>query len=126
MRQENSLNRRWHGERHVVLRLRICASGRSYFAQDDKNVGARGLLLIDVRGGGGQRRLGHEEIVVVKIVVEVAGDLGAWNPMTADEQLGYVYIPLTAPTAWMASMTAMPQTMATCQSPTWAFVRTAA
>src|SRR5262245_25904347 len=30
---------------------------------------------------------------------KVAGDLGAWNPMTADEQLGYVYIPLTAPTA---------------------------
>jgi glucose dehydrogenase len=30
---------------------------------------------------------------------KVAGDVGAWNPMTADEQLGYVYIPLTAPTA---------------------------
>jgi glucose dehydrogenase len=30
---------------------------------------------------------------------KVAGDLGAWNPMSADEQLGYVYIPLTAPTA---------------------------
>ncbi len=30
---------------------------------------------------------------------KVAGDIGAWNPMTADEQLGYVYIPLTAPTA---------------------------
>jgi len=30
---------------------------------------------------------------------KIAGDLGAWNPMTADEQLGYVYIPLTAPTA---------------------------
>jgi len=30
---------------------------------------------------------------------KVAGDLGAWNPMTADEQLGYVYLPLTAPTA---------------------------
>jgi len=30
---------------------------------------------------------------------KVAGDLGAWNPMTADEQLGYAYIPLTAPTA---------------------------
>jgi quinoprotein glucose dehydrogenase len=29
----------------------------------------------------------------------VAGDIGAWNPMSADEQLGYVYIPLTAPTA---------------------------
>jgi quinoprotein glucose dehydrogenase len=30
-----------------------------------------------------------------------AGDLGAWNQMTADEELGYVYIPLTAPTsAW--------------------------
>jgi glucose dehydrogenase len=29
----------------------------------------------------------------------IAGDLGAWNPMTADEQLGYVYIPLSAPTA---------------------------
>ncbi len=28
-----------------------------------------------------------------------AGDLGAWNQMTADEDLGYVYIPLTAPTA---------------------------
>jgi quinoprotein glucose dehydrogenase len=28
-----------------------------------------------------------------------AGDLGAWNPMTADEELGYVYIPLTSPTA---------------------------
>ena len=30
---------------------------------------------------------------------KVAGDLGSWNPMTADEQLGYVYIPLSAPTA---------------------------
>ena len=30
---------------------------------------------------------------------KVAGDIGAWNPMSADEQLGYVYIPLTAPTA---------------------------
>jgi quinoprotein glucose dehydrogenase len=30
---------------------------------------------------------------------KIAGDLGAWNPMTADEELGYVYIPLTAPTA---------------------------
>ncbi len=28
-----------------------------------------------------------------------AGDLGAWNPMTADEDLGYVYVPLSAPTA---------------------------
>jgi quinoprotein glucose dehydrogenase len=30
---------------------------------------------------------------------KIAGDLGAWNPMTADEELGYVYVPLTAPTA---------------------------
>jgi glucose dehydrogenase len=30
---------------------------------------------------------------------KIAGDIGAWNPMSADEQLGYVYIPLTAPTA---------------------------
>jgi quinoprotein glucose dehydrogenase len=30
---------------------------------------------------------------------KVAGDLGSWNPMTADEELGYVYIPLTAPTS---------------------------
>jgi glucose dehydrogenase len=30
---------------------------------------------------------------------KVAGDLGAWNPMMADEELGYVYIPLTSPTA---------------------------
>ena len=30
---------------------------------------------------------------------KVAGDLGSWNPMTADEDLGYVYIPLTAPTS---------------------------
>ena len=30
---------------------------------------------------------------------KIAGDLGAWNPMTADEDLGYVYVPLTAPTA---------------------------
>jgi glucose dehydrogenase len=30
---------------------------------------------------------------------KVAGDIGAWNPMSADEQLGHVYIPLTAPTA---------------------------
>ncbi len=30
---------------------------------------------------------------------KIAGDLGAWNPMTADEDLGDVYIPLTAPTA---------------------------
>ncbi len=28
-----------------------------------------------------------------------AGDLGGWCPITADEQLGYVYVPLTAPTA---------------------------
>jgi glucose dehydrogenase len=28
-----------------------------------------------------------------------AGDLGAWNQMTSDEELGMVYIPLTAPTA---------------------------
>jgi quinoprotein glucose dehydrogenase len=30
---------------------------------------------------------------------KVAGDLGAWNPMTGDEELGLVYIPLTSPTA---------------------------
>jgi quinoprotein glucose dehydrogenase len=30
---------------------------------------------------------------------KIAGDLGSWNPMTADEQLGYVYIPLSAPTS---------------------------
>jgi len=30
---------------------------------------------------------------------KIAGDIGAWNPMSADEQLGYVYVPLTAPTA---------------------------
>jgi quinoprotein glucose dehydrogenase len=30
---------------------------------------------------------------------KIAGDLGAWNPMTADEELGYVYVPLTSPTA---------------------------
>ena len=30
---------------------------------------------------------------------KLAGDLGAWNPMTADEELGYVYIPLSSPTA---------------------------
>ena len=30
---------------------------------------------------------------------KIAGDLGAWNPMTADEELGYVFVPLTAPTA---------------------------
>jgi quinoprotein glucose dehydrogenase len=30
---------------------------------------------------------------------KIAGDIGAWNPMSGDEQLGYVYIPLTAPTA---------------------------
>jgi quinoprotein glucose dehydrogenase len=29
----------------------------------------------------------------------IAGDLGAWNPMTGDEELGLVYIPLTSPTA---------------------------
>jgi quinoprotein glucose dehydrogenase len=29
---------------------------------------------------------------------KIAGDLGAWNMMTADEELGYLYIPLTAPT----------------------------
>ena len=30
-----------------------------------------------------------------------AGDIGAWNQMTADEELGHVYIPLTSPTsAW--------------------------
>jgi quinoprotein glucose dehydrogenase len=28
-----------------------------------------------------------------------AGDLGAWNQMTGDEELGYVYVPLSAPTA---------------------------
>jgi glucose dehydrogenase len=30
---------------------------------------------------------------------KIAGDLGAWNPMTGDEELGHVYVPLTAPTA---------------------------
>lgn len=30
---------------------------------------------------------------------KIAGDLGAWNPMTGDEELGHVYIPLTSPTA---------------------------
>jgi glucose dehydrogenase len=30
---------------------------------------------------------------------KVAGDLGAWNPMTADEELGHVYVPLSSPTA---------------------------
>jgi quinoprotein glucose dehydrogenase len=30
---------------------------------------------------------------------KIAGDLGSWNPMTADEDLGYVYLPLTSPTA---------------------------
>ena len=30
---------------------------------------------------------------------KIAGDLGAWNPMTADVELGYVYIPLSSPTA---------------------------
>jgi quinoprotein glucose dehydrogenase len=30
---------------------------------------------------------------------KVAGDLGAWNPMTADAELGYVYVPLSSPTA---------------------------
>jgi glucose dehydrogenase len=30
---------------------------------------------------------------------KLAGDIGAWNPMTGDEELGHVYIPLTAPTA---------------------------
>ena len=28
-----------------------------------------------------------------------AGDLGAWNPLSADDELGYVYVPLTAPTS---------------------------
>ena len=28
---------------------------------------------------------------------KIAGDLGVWNPMTADEELGYVYVPLTLP-----------------------------
>ena len=28
-----------------------------------------------------------------------AGNLAAWCPLSADEELGYVYIPLTAPTA---------------------------
>jgi quinoprotein glucose dehydrogenase len=32
---------------------------------------------------------------------KVAGDLGAWNQMTADEELGQIYVPLTSPTsAW--------------------------
>ena len=30
---------------------------------------------------------------------KIAGDLGAWNPMTGDEELGLVYVPLTSPTA---------------------------
>jgi glucose dehydrogenase len=29
---------------------------------------------------------------------EYVGNMAAWGPLTADEQLGYVYIPLTAPT----------------------------
>jgi quinoprotein glucose dehydrogenase len=28
-----------------------------------------------------------------------AGDLGAWNPLSADDELGYVYVPLSAPTS---------------------------
>ena len=28
-----------------------------------------------------------------------AGDLGAWNPLSADDELGYVFLPLTAPTS---------------------------
>lgn len=28
-----------------------------------------------------------------------AGDLGAWNPLSADDELGLVYVPLTAPTS---------------------------
>ena len=32
---------------------------------------------------------------------KVAGDIGTWNAITADEELGYVYVPLSAPTsAW--------------------------
>ena len=32
---------------------------------------------------------------------KVAGDIGAWNAITADEELGYVYVPLSSPTsAW--------------------------
>ncbi|MGH9495941.1 MAG: PQQ-binding-like beta-propeller repeat protein [Candidatus Sulfotelmatobacter sp.] len=30
---------------------------------------------------------------------DYAGNLAAWNPLTGDEQLGLVYLPLTAPTA---------------------------
>ena len=30
---------------------------------------------------------------------KTAGDMGAWNPMTGDEELGQVYVPLTAPTS---------------------------
>lgn len=29
---------------------------------------------------------------------DYVGDMAAWAPLTADEQLGYVYVPLTAPT----------------------------
>jgi glucose dehydrogenase len=31
--------------------------------------------------------------------LRLAGDLGAWVPLSADEELGYVYVPLSAPTA---------------------------
>jgi quinoprotein glucose dehydrogenase len=31
--------------------------------------------------------------------LKMAGDLGSWVPLSADEELGYVYVPLTAPTA---------------------------
>ena len=30
---------------------------------------------------------------------KVAGDIGAWNAITADEELGYVYVPLSSPTS---------------------------
>jgi len=31
-----------------------------------------------------------------------AGDLGAWNPLSADDELGYVYLPLTTPSPRIA------------------------
>ena len=48
--------------------------------------------VVPQAGEPGAETWGHESW-------KVAGDIGAWNPMSADEQLGYVYIPLTAPTA---------------------------
>ena len=56
---------------------------------------------VDLTPAGARRANGGSSPIVVGDIVVVAGtvDLGAWCCLSADQELGYVYVPLTAPTA---------------------------